>query len=189
MGTVMVGKSAKRPKSSKRTVSRRRIGKAEEAGLKACIIEVLGEPDCDFTSWSHDIAYPVLGGANYAYCPYDDTGYEHPSENWDWVDLPWSQKRKESIESGRAEPAEKELNQWRRATAQALIEVNEAPMALSIVPIQVINPKTPAKAIVVFVSDLRGAPEDGIGLWGIYPSEEAAIATLSKTGALKKADY
>src|SRR5262245_54794713 len=60
----------------------RRITKAEERKLRACLVEALGKPDAD-GGWSHEVFSRKIGALDYSYCSFEDVDqeYEHPAND------------------------------------------------------------------------------------------------------------
>src|SRR5262249_42657393 len=134
----------------------------------------------DRERWSY--AWGGEGAVDFAYCPW--SRYEH--EEFDgWVmglDLPWSAKRLRQIESGKADPNEVELEQWRRARCRSDAEGDDCWIAW-IVPMREGN-KIEAYALWLF--DARAAPEDPPDLGGVFDSVDEAKAKLLADGVIRR---
>jgi len=173
-------------RATKTSAKSRRLTKAEERTLQALLVEALGEPDAD-CGWSNEVLMDKVGALDCFYCPLDSLDDQHPADDpFDLAHLTWSEERKEAIRGREAKPTSREWKQWRRAAAAAAVKNNNAPVALKIVYIKDINPKGPAEVVAVFGGYIDGAAEDGIGLWGLYPTKQVAIEKLAREGALKQ---
>ena len=172
--------------ATKTSAKPRNLTKAEERRLRAFLVEALGEPDAD-CGWSNEVIMDKVGAMDCFYCPLDSLDDQHPADDpFDLAHLPWSEKRKEAILSREAKPTSREWKQWRRAAAAAVVRSSNAPVGLKIVYIKDINPKGPADVVAVFGGYHDGAAEDGIGLWSLYPTKQAAVEKLAREGVLEQ---
>lgn len=118
------------------------------------------------------------GSFDYRYCPW----WKFEEEDFDgWVqglDLPWSESRRQQLESGEADPDETELRQWRRAMCRQQAEDGEAFIAY-IVPM--VEDKG-IEGFAVFLVNLES--DDPPMLDGVFDSVNEAMAALRADGVV-----
>jgi hypothetical protein len=118
------------------------------------------------------------GSVSYVYSPWAEYEDKEFDGGVDQLDLPWTLERRDELISGRANPTEKELRQWREASCRLASNFTDWSHPAWIVPLWPLGQRIEGYA-------LFPCEPDAPWLEGIYESAEEAKVALARIGAVE----
>jgi hypothetical protein len=128
----------KRAADPEETVARNAMNSLMRERLRKFALGELEKTKDDTEEWS--FLFRTEGSVSYFYSPWAAYEDEEFDGDVDQLDLPWTLERRDELTSGRANPTEKELQQWREASCRWASNFTDWSYPAWIVPLRPLGP-------------------------------------------------